>query len=56
MLRFLSRPVPSTIAIVAAVALPICAIELAKQSAYAYGSCLARHGSVAYCRLIVSGR
>jgi hypothetical protein len=34
----------------------VVATELAKQSAYAYGACLARHGSVAYCRLLVSGR
>jgi hypothetical protein len=55
-LRFLLRPVPFTAATLSAVLLAVFATELAKQSAYAYGSCLAKHGSAAYCRLIVSGR
>jgi hypothetical protein len=55
-LRILSRPVPFTAATLSAVLLAVFATELAKQSAYAYGACLARQGSVAYCRLLVSGR
>lgn len=56
MLRFLSRPLPFTAATLSAAVLAVFATELAKQSAYAYGACLARHGSVAYCRLLVNGR
>lgn len=57
MLRILSRPLPFAVAATsAALVLSLYALDLAKQSARAYGSCLARHGSVAYCRLLVSGR